>query len=287
MDVGQIRGVAGRVSFRFSRAGSVPIPGVNPTNLRGQGLGFVGYREYQYGDDIRSVDWNVAARQGHPVVKLFEQEQASALVLVLDASGSMRVPDGTKWDVVRELAVLFAFVAARESELVAAVAVTSEVDAVFPLRRGTAHANALARWLDALPPGNRGTGLAKGIERAARMLKRPGVVVVASDFLVQDWDHAVWSAASRHAVVGLRLVSPREQELRDVGLIQVHDVESRRSGWVDTHDAGVRRAYAAAAERTRLSIRARLRDAGAMPVDIQTGRPCLPQLFGICRVRAR
>lgn len=136
MDIGLVRRTASRVAFRFARPGSVPIPGENRTNQRGHGLDFVGYREYQFGDDIRSIDWNVAARQGKPVVKLFEQGYASMLVLVVDGSASMRIADGEKWTLAREIAALVGYVAARESDLVGAIVVTGAVEAELPARRG-------------------------------------------------------------------------------------------------------------------------------------------------------
>jgi uncharacterized protein (DUF58 family) len=257
MDIGQVKRAASRVSFRFSRPGSVPIPGENRTNLRGHGLDFVGYREYQFGDDIRSIDWNVAARQGRPVVKLFEQGYASTLVVVVDGSASMRVGDGEKWRVARELAALLAFVAARESDLVGAVIVTGAAE-----------------------------GELKGIDRAIRMLGRPGVVVVVSDFLAPAWDRAVWTASLRHAVVACSVVSPRELHLPDAGLVLVHDAESGDARWIDTSASAVRRAYETQALARRHAITTRLRDAGALPVDVHTDRPLVTQLTGVCRVRA-
>jgi uncharacterized protein (DUF58 family) len=286
MDIGQVKRAASRVSFRFSRPGSVAIPGENRTNLRGHGLDFVGYREYQFGDDIRSIDWNVAARQGRPVVKLFEQGYASTLVVVVDGSASMRVGDGEKWRVARELAALLAFVAARESDLVGAVVVTGAAEGELPPRRGLRHADVLARWLDAFRPVGRTTDLGQGVDRALRMLGRPGVVVVVSDFLAPAWDRAIWTAAQRHAVVACGVVSPKELHLPDAGLVLVHDAESGDARWIDSGSAAVRRAYDTQAIARRHAITARLRDAGALPVDVHTDQPLVTQLTGVCRVRA-
>ena len=147
LDIGRLRASAHRVAFRFMRPGSVPTPGVHRSLFRGHGLNFAGYREYQHGDDIRMVDWNVTARQNRPMLKLFEQEHASALMLVLDASASMTGPHPDKWDAAAALAVLFAFVAAREGERIG-LSVTGEKGLAFSPRRGVAHATRLAHRLE-------------------------------------------------------------------------------------------------------------------------------------------
>lgn len=275
------------MSFGFTRLGSSHLPGTNRSSRRGAGLSFAGYREYQFGDDIRSVDWNVAARQGHPVVKLFEQEHATALVVVVDASASMRVPDRSKWDAARELAMLCAFIAAREGDAVGAVVMTGAVEVECRPRRGLAQVNELARRLAGTSPVGLDTDVGGGVELAQRMLRSPGVIVVASDFCEARWDAAVKKATQRHTVIGLCVVSPRELELPDVGLIEVRDAESGASKWVDSHAPVVRAAFAANARRLRADVRARLRRAGARSVEIRTDDAVHRQLRGICRVRAR
>jgi uncharacterized protein (DUF58 family) len=275
------------MSFDFARPGSSHLPGTNRSGRRGPGLSFVGYREYQFGDDIRSVDWNVAARQGHPVVKLFEQEHATVLVVVLDGSASMRIPDPAKWDVARELAILSAFIATREGDAVGAMLVTGAVEMECRPGRGLASVNELVRRLVHTTPSGAATDIGGGVERAQRMLRSPGVLVIVSDFCEGRWDASVLRAAQRHTVIALRLVSPRELNLPDVGLVEVRDAESGASRWVDSHAVGVRAAFAANARRRSADIRARLRRAGARSAEIRTGDPIHRQLCGVCRVRAR
>jgi uncharacterized protein (DUF58 family) len=288
LDIGRLRASAHRVAFRFMRPGSVPTPGVHRSLFRGHGLNFAGYREYQHGDDIRMVDWNVTARQNRPMLKLFEQEHASALMLVLDASASMTGPQPDKWDAAAGLAVLFAFVAARDGERIG-LTVTGEKGLAFSPRRGFAHATRLAHRLER--PVVAGTGAARtvalddGVHRALRGLRTPGVIVIASDFLGTRWDAVVREAVRRHTVVGLTISSAFEHELPSAGLVRVQDVESGATRWVDTSSARVRAAYAQRSVALRSEIRARLVDAGAVPVAIRTDRPLVGQLASICRVR--
>jgi len=294
MDLGRLRASAHRVAFRFMRPGSVPTPGVHRSLFRGHGLNFAGYREYQYGDDIRMVDWNVTARQNRPMLKLFEQEHATAMMLVLDASASMTGPHPDKWEAAAALAVLFSFVAARDGERLG-LAVTGEKGLAFSPRRGFAHAARIAARLEGSPSGRRaearghaareGGPLDDGIHRALRSLRTPGVLVVMSDFLGTRWDAAIREAVRRHTVVGLTISSPFEHELPAAGLVRVQDAESGSTRWVDSGSARVRAAYAQRSLAVRSEIRARLVDAGAVPVSIRTDRPLVGQLAGICRVR--
>ena len=288
LDIGRLRASAHRVAFRFMRPGSVPTPGVHRSLFRGQGLNFAGYREYQHGDDIRMVDWNVTARQNRPMLKLFEQEHASALMLVLDASASMTGPQPEKWDAAAALAVLFAFVAARDGERIG-LTVTGEKGLAFSPRRGFAHATRLAHRLErpvvAGAGASRIVALDDGVHRALRGLRTSGVIVIASDFLGTRWDAVVREAVRRHTVVGLTISSAFEQELPSAGLVRVEDAESGATRWVDTSSARVRAAYAQRSVALRSEIRARLVDAGAVPVAIRTDRPLVGQLASICRVR--
>ncbi len=285
MDIGRLRTSANRLAFRFLRPGSVPTPGVHRSVFRGHGLNFAGYREYQYGDDIRLVDWNVTARHNRPMVKVFEQEHASALVLVLDASLSMRTPGGDKWRTARELAVLFSFVAARDSERVGAIVVTDRVEAERPARRGFAHALRLAHWLKTLEPSGTGTDLDAGILRAERSLRSPGAIIIASDFLSPRWDAAIRGAVRRHTVVGVSISTPFEHDVPDVGLLRVRDAERDETRWLDTHSPAVRRAIRERAASRRRAIRSRLVDAGAIHVSLRTDHAYLADLASICRVR--
>jgi len=299
MDVSRLRASAHRVAFRFMRPGSVPTPGVHRSLFRGHGLNFAGYREYQYGDDIRMVDWNVTARQNRPMLKLFEQEHASALMLVLDGSASMTGPHPDKWDAAASLAVLFAFVAARDGERIG-LTVTGEKGLAFSPQRGFAHATRLAHRLErpaiaaqtpsgvgaASPLGAaRAAALDEGVHRALRGLRTPGVVIIASDFLGTRWDAVVREAVRRHTVVGLTISSAFEHELPAAGLVHVQDAETGATRWVDSSSARVRAAYAQRSLALRSEIRARLVDAGAVPVSIRTDRPLVGQLASICRVR--
>ena len=284
MDLFRVQQRASRLTFHIRRPGSLNRSGAHLSAMRGDGFSFVGFREYQFGDDVRQVDWNVTARSARPMLRVFLSTHASPLVVVVDASASVRF-DAAKWDLTRELSVLFALMALNQADSVAAVSVTDRVESVLPPRGGTAQMHALARWFDAIPEGRRGTRLDIGVLRAMKLLSRSGAVIVVSDFLDSSWDRSIRLAARDHAVVAITIVANREQRLQPMGVVRLRDAESGDVLWVDTHSASVQRAYAAKVIDVRRSIRARLLAAGALPVEVPCDAPYLHSLSSICRVR--
>jgi uncharacterized protein (DUF58 family) len=181
-------------------------------------------------------------------------------------------------------------VSARDGERLGLV-VTGEKGVAFTPRRGFAHASRVAHRLerpasaDLVAGFGAATTLDEGVHRALRALRTPGVVVVMSDFLGTRWDAVIREAVRRHTVVGLTISSAFEHELPAAGLVRVQDAESGATRWVDTGSASVREAYAQRSLALRSEIRARLVDAGAVPVAVRTDRSLVGQLASICRVR--
>jgi uncharacterized protein (DUF58 family) len=287
MDIGRLRDRARRLALRIGRQPSGPAPGFHRSSARGPGLSFAGHREYQYGDDIRMVDWKAAARLGRPFIKLFEQERGTGIVLVLDGSASMRSPDAGKWRAAREAAALLALIAAGQGDAVGAVLVTSHVEAVRPPRRGSTHADALVRWLGTLEARGDSTAIAAGIAEAARRLPHGGVIAVLSDFFASHWDAAVRRASTRHTVVGIRVVSPGERSLPPAGLVLLRDVETGGQRWIDTESATVRGVFADRTAALSRTIRLRLAGAGAIPVELDAADTMLRGLQALCRPAGR
>lgn len=275
---------ANRLTFRIRRPGSLTRAGTHVSAMRGDGFSFVGFREYQFGDDVRLVDWNVTARSARPVLRVFLNARASPLAVVLDASASIR-SDADKWGLARELTTLFSLMAVRDADAVGAVSVTDRVESVLLPRAGQSQVRSLTRWLDAIPGDGRGTRLELGIRRAMELLPRAGTLILVSDYLDASWDRALRLAAQRHVVVAITVVSNHDQELAPAGLVRVRDVESSRLMWIDTHSVTVRRAYALQAAEVRRSIRGRLIAAGAIPVEVPSDAPYLRSLSAICSVR--
>jgi uncharacterized protein (DUF58 family) len=286
--VARARAAARRLAFR----GHVPTgsqPGVRTSSLPGPGSSFGGYREYQYGDDLRLLDWNVFARSGRPHVKVFQQDRAAAFLFVVDMSRSMLSPDPAKWEAAGEAVCTLAAVAGADDEAVGYVVASDQVEAKERPRRGARQIGLFMDLLSGLAPGGSGAAMTEALETASQYLRRPAVLVVASDCLASTDASPRWIERLRalrlHQVIALVVTSPSDAVLPDVGLARMQDAETAAWHWVDTSAAHVRQAFAQRATLRRRQTLQRLAGVGATPVEIWTDRPIVPQLSGLLRSR--
>lgn len=262
--------------------------------FKGRGLEFADVREYQPGDDVRMIDWNVTARRGRLFLKeLVEERQLNALVIV-DLSASETFGTGPKpnLEIAAELAAILALAAATNNDRVGLLLVTDHVEHYVPPDTGRRHALRLVLELVAFRPEGRGTALSKGMAFAERVLRQRTTVFLISDFLTTpasdpDLTHAARKLAWDHDLVPIRLSDPAASELPNVGLLAVTDPERGRRRILDTSDARVRDGYRARARATRSVIDELFRDLQLDVVDIDTTDDYLPPLIGFFGNRAR
>jgi uncharacterized protein (DUF58 family) len=214
--------------------------------FKGQGMEFSEVREYQPGDEVRSIDWNVTARMGRPFVKRYVEERELTVMLVVDLSGSERF--GTvrrfKSELASELAAVLAMSAIRNNDRVGVLLFTDRIEHVIPPRKGRRHVLRIIRDLLAFEPVGRGTDLVAAIDYTARMLKEHAIVFIVSDFLDADIDHPLKLMAQRHDVVAVTVEDPSERDLPDIGIARLIDPETGETFEVDTSHASVRGSYA-------------------------------------------
>ncbi len=214
--------------------------------FKGQGMEFAEVREYQPGDEVRSIDWNVTARMGKPYVKRYIEERELTVMLAVDLSGSERF--GTrlrfKSELASELAAVLAMSAIRNNDRVGAVLFTDRIEHVVPPRKGRRHALRLMRDLLAFEPEGKGTDLAAALEYTGKMLSHKAIIFVVSDFQSPDLEQPLKLLAQRHDVVAVTVDDPSEQALPDIGLARFVDPETGQVLDVDTSDPGVRDSFA-------------------------------------------
>jgi uncharacterized protein (DUF58 family) len=221
--------------------------------FKGQGMEFSEVREYQPGDEVRSIDWNVTARMRRPFVKRYIEERELTVMLVVDLSGSERF--GTvrrfKSELASELAAVLAMSAVRNNDRVGVLLFTDRIEHVIPPRKGRRHVLRIIRDLLAFEPVGRGTNIVAAIDYVARMLNEHAIVFVVSDFLESDIDHPLKLLAQRHDVVAVTVEDPSERDLPDIGIARLIDPETGDTFEVDTSSSTVRDAYSGrvAAER--------------------------------------
>jgi uncharacterized protein (DUF58 family) len=210
--------------------------------FKGRGMEFAEVREYQPGDEVRTIDWNVTARMGAPYVKKFVEERDLTLLVLVDVSGSQAFGSQflLKRDYAAELAAVLAFSAVANHDRVGAVLFTDQVEAYVPPARGRDHALRIVRDLLAREPTGTGTDIGAALRFASRVMKRRGIVAVISDFQDAGYERALGVLRRRHDVIALHLVDPREVEVPASGLVALVDPETGERTVVDTSDPRVR-----------------------------------------------
>jgi uncharacterized protein (DUF58 family) len=232
-----------RIQIRTRTLLESGIGGAYHAVFKGRGMEFAEVREYQSGDDARTIDWNVTARMGSPYVKKFVEERDLTLLILVDVSGSQAFGSQflLKRDYAAELAAVLAFSAVANHDRVGAVLFSDRIEGYVPPGRGRDHALRIVRDLLALEPRARGTDLAAALRFARGVLRRRGIVAVISDFQAKGYERAMGVLRRRHDVVALRLSDPREGELPAAGLVSLRDPETGERWVADTADPAVRR----------------------------------------------
>lgn len=239
--------------------------------FKGRGVEFAEVREYQPGDDVRTIDWNVTARRGTPYVKRFVEERELTVILAVDGSASTRFGSrgALKRERAAEVAAVLGLAAQRNNDRAGALLFARGIERFIPPKKGKTHVLRLVRDILTFDPPARGTDLSEAIEFLGRVLHRRSVVFLLSDFLDEGWERPLSALAVRHDVVALLLEDRRDQRLPDVGLVEVVEPESGERRWLDTGSARVRSAFEEATARAVARRDECLRRAGvdAVPVD--------------------
>jgi uncharacterized protein (DUF58 family) len=214
--------------------------------FKGRGIAFSEVREYQYGDDIRSIDWNVTARFNHPYVKVYEEERELTVMLLMDVSGSgsFGTTSAFKRDIMTEIAAVLSFSAIFNNDKIGVIFFSDRVEKFIPPLKGRKHILRIIReLLDFKPESNR-TSLSEPLRYLTNAIKKRCTAFVISDFMVPDFEDALKIASNKHDIVALKIFDPVEVNLPDVGLVKIRDAESDAEKWIDTSSGNTRREYA-------------------------------------------
>jgi uncharacterized protein (DUF58 family) len=278
-----------RLQLRARRAVENLLGGEYHSVFKGMGIVFEEVREYQPGDDVRTIDWNVTARMGHPFIKRFIEERELTVMLLVDCSGSQVFGTGVqqKREVAGELAAVLAFSAISNNDKVGLIAFTDRVERFVPPRKGTRHVLRLIRDILFFQPSRTGTSLREALDYVNRILRRRAIVFVLSDFLDAGFEKVLKQTGRRHDLVGIRITDPREEELPAVGLLELEDAEDGGRLLVDTTNRQVRTAFAAAAVRRREALRHLAHQARMDLVEVSTNGGHLDALVHFFQQRER
>jgi uncharacterized protein (DUF58 family) len=233
--------------------------------FKGQGMEFAEVRLYQYGDDIRSIDWNVSARYDETFVKIFEEEREQTLMLVVDVSGSEDFASSGKFkrEIAAEICAIIAFSAIQNNDKVGLILFSDCVELLVPPKKGRRHVLRLIRDLFAFERTSTGTDLSVALNHVLHVLNRRSIVLLVSDFMNSGFEAPLRAVSRRHDTIAVHLLDPRESELPDVGLLELTDTETFETIVIDTGSPRARYAYTdhaqyRAAQLEQLLVRARV-----------------------------
>ncbi len=257
--------------------------------FKGRGMEFAEVREYEPGDEIRSIDWNVTARLGRPYIKRFIEERELTVILMADASASKSfgTVNQMKGEIAAEICALLAFAAIQNNDRVGLLMFTDQIEKFIPPKKGRTHILRVIREVLYTRPEHTGTDLAQALEYLNRLLTRRCIVFIISDFLDSDYVKPLRVASKRHDVVAVTVTDPRELDLPGVGLIELEDAESGEEVLVDTGDAEWRRQYAEYNEAIRNDRDQQFRVTGVDAIHVRTDQPYIDPLLQFFKLRER
>lgn len=210
--------------------------------FKGRGMEFSEVREYQYGDDIRNIDWNVTARLGHPFIKVFEEERELTVMLMVDLSGSLMFGSvsKTKQRIAAELTAILAFSALKNNDKVGLILFTDKIEKFVPPRKGKKHVLRIIREVLSFEPEGKATNLKGALEYMNNTIKKKSIAFLLSDFMDEGYEKILRIVGRKHDLIGIVLDDRREKEIPNIGLVKLADAETGDERWIDTSSNRVR-----------------------------------------------
>lgn len=256
--------------------------------FKGKGMTFAEVREYQYGDEIRTIDWNVTARFRHPYVKVFEEERELTVMLLIDVSGSRVFGSGTavKQDVITEMAATIAFSAIQNNDKIGVIFFSDKIEKFIPPQKGRKHILYIIRELINFQPESRKTDISFALKYMTNIIKKRCTAFLISDFIDDNLNADTFTIANRkHDLVALQVYDKRDTELPAVGLVKMKDAETGERVWVDTDSQKVRMMFKNYWDEKRMRLQQMLKKAGVDSVSVKTDDDYVKALIRLFAMR--
>lgn len=257
--------------------------------FKGRGMEFSEVREYQVGDDIRTIDWNVTARYGHPYVKIYEEERELTVILMVDvsSSGEFGTFERMKGEIAVEICALLAFSAIKNNDKVGLIIFTDKVEKFVPPRKGKSHVLRVLRELLYFKPEDKMTDISAALDYFNRVIRRRSVVFLVSDFISKNYERALRIANKKHDIVAIHIVDPREMELPNIGYVELEDAETGEQILLDTTDKEVRRLFAQKTSQAMIQRDKMFKSMNVDSIAIHTDESYFEPLIRFFRMRAK
>ncbi len=255
--------------------------------FKGRGMEFSEVREYQFGDDIRNIDWNVTARFGHPFIKVFEEERELTVMLMVDMSGSLIFGsvDTTKQQIAAEISAILAFSALKNNDKAGLILFTDKIEKFVPPRKGRSHVLRIIREVLSFEPEGKSTDMKAALEYLNNAVKKRSIVFLLSDFMDSGYEKILRIVGKRHDLIGIVLNDKREDEIPPMGLVKFVDAESGMERWIDTADRKTRTSFQQMREKNKADRKALFLSSRLDSIEIQTGEDYIKPIVRFFRLR--
>jgi uncharacterized protein (DUF58 family) len=245
MDTKELLKKVRKIEIKTRRLSDHIFGGEYHSTFKGRGMTFSEVRKYQYGDDVRNIDWNVTARYNEPHIKIFEEERELTMMLMADVSGSELFGTDAQFknEIVTEIAATLAFSATQNNDKIGLILFSDEVELYIPPKKGRSHVLRIIRELIEFKPKSKQTNIAEALKFLSNVMKKKAIVFLLSDFIADDYKQTLKIASNRHDVTGIRIFDKHEEEIPNLGMVQMQDEESGEYMLVNTSSKTVRRNY--------------------------------------------
>lgn len=289
MDTADIQKKIRRLELKTRGLVEAAFAGQYRSVFKGRGMNFEEVREYQPGDEVRTIDWNVTARMGHPFVKKFTEERELTVMLVVDvsASGNYGSVNLSKRELSAEVACLLAFSAIRNNDKVGLILFSDEVELFIPPKKGRIHTLRLIREILYFQPHGKGTNPAEALDYLNRVVTRKSVVFFISDFQTESFSRQLTVTARHHDLIAMPILDPCEENLPDVGIVSLEDAETGEIIVVNTSNRATRKAYAESVGKQKTELQKELQRKRIDSIELRTDVDYLPSLRAFFRQRER
>lgn len=248
MDTKDILKKVRKIEIKTRRLSNHIFSGEYHSSFKGRGMTFSEVRQYQFGDDVRAIDWNVTARYNEPYIKVFEEERELTMMLMVDVSGSesFGTKNEFKKDIVTEIAATMAFSATQNNDKIGLILFSDQIELYIPPKKGKSHVLRIIRELIEFQPKSKKTDVGQALKFLSGVLKKRAIVFMISDFMATpDYEHTLKIASKKHDITGVRVYDIREEEMPNIGLVNMLDAETGKSMLVNTGSKSVRLQYSA------------------------------------------
>ncbi len=276
-----------RIEIKTRGLSSNIFAGEYHSAFKGRGMTFSEVREYQYGDDIRNIDWNVTARFNHPFIKVFEEERELTVMLLIDVSGSREFGTSYKYkkNIITEIAAVLAFSAIQNNDKIGVIFFSDKIEKIILPKKGRKHILHIIRQLISFKPENRTTNISEALRYLTNAIKKRCTAFVISDFIDNDFEDALKIANQKHDVVALQVYDQRETIMPNIGLVKFKDAETGKYSWIDTSSKKVRENYEKWWQNTSDNTKAIFRKCGIDATSIRTDEDYVKSLMYLFKKR--